>query len=78
MVIAADLYSKTGLLLLAKGHEISESALARLDNFSTLFGIAEPISVSIPGTPEQGLSAENVDVSDAVAHMSSDLVLQHA
>ena len=78
MVIAADLYSKTGLLLLAKGHEISESALARLDSFSSLFGIAEPISVTVPGTPEQVLSAESLDFSDAVAHISSDLVLQHA
>lgn len=78
MVIAADLYSKTGLLLLAKGHEISESALARLDSFSSLFGIAEPISVTVPGTPEQVLSAESLDFSDAIAHIRSDLVLQHA
>lgn len=78
MIVAADLYSKTGLLLLAKGHEISESALARLENFSSLFGIAEPISVTIPGTPEQALTAENLDVSDAVTHISSDFVLQHA
>lgn len=78
MVITADLYSKTGLLLLAKGHEITESALARLDSFSSLFGIAEPISVSVPGTSEQVLNAESLDFSDAVAHISSDLILQHA
>lgn len=77
MVIAADLYSKTGLLLLGKGHEITESALARLDNFSSLFGIAEPISVTVPGTPEQVLSAESLDFSDAVAHIRSDVVPQH-
>lgn len=78
MVITEDLYSKTGLLLLAKGHEITESALARLDSFSSLFGIAEPISVTIPGTPEQAVNAESLDISDAVAHISSGLVLQHA
>ena len=45
MSIESDLYSKTGVLLLAKGHEVTESAIARLESFASLFGIAEPISV---------------------------------
>lgn len=50
MVISADLFSKTGVLLLAKGQEVTESAMKRLEGFSTLLGIAEPIIVEVPGT----------------------------
>ena len=48
MIINGAIYSKNGLLLLAKGQEISESAIARLESFASLFGIAEPISVIVP------------------------------
>jgi hypothetical protein len=48
MIINSAIYSKNGLLLLAKGQEISESAIARLESFASLFGIAEPISVIVP------------------------------
>jgi hypothetical protein len=49
MIINEDLYSKKGVLLLAKGHEVTESAIARLDSFASLFGIVEPISVLVSG-----------------------------
>jgi CheY-like chemotaxis protein len=49
MVIAADLYSKTGVLLLAKGQEVTESAVDRIESFAKLYGIAEPIVVAVPG-----------------------------
>jgi response regulator RpfG family c-di-GMP phosphodiesterase len=48
MIVSAGIYSQTGLLLLAQGQEVTESAIARLTSFSSLFGIIEPISVTVP------------------------------
>lgn len=48
MIVNSGIYSKTGLLLLAKGQEVTESAIARLESFASLFGIVEPISVVVP------------------------------
>lgn len=48
MIISAGVYSKTGLVLLAKGQEVTDSAIARLNSFASLFGIIEPISVIVP------------------------------
>jgi len=48
MIVNAAIYSKHGLLLLAKGQEVTESAIARLESFASLFGVAEPISVAVP------------------------------
>ncbi len=48
MIVSAGIYSQTGLLLLAKGQEVTESAIARLTSFASLFGIIEPISVIVP------------------------------
>ena len=48
MIISAGVYSKTGLVLLAKGQEVTDSAIARLNSFASLFGIIEPISVMVP------------------------------
>jgi response regulator RpfG family c-di-GMP phosphodiesterase len=45
MIINADVFSRTGLLLLAKGQEVTDSALARLATFAATVGIVEPISV---------------------------------
>jgi len=45
MILDRDVFSKNGLLLLAKGQEITESALARLKNFAQTIGVAEPLSV---------------------------------
>jgi hypothetical protein len=49
MVIEADVFTKTGVLLLSKGHEVTESAVARLESFASRFGIVEPIVVTVPG-----------------------------
>jgi CheY-like chemotaxis protein len=52
MIINSAIYSKTGLLLLARGQEITESAIARLKSFASLFGIVEPISVIVHQAPQ--------------------------
>ena len=54
MIVGAGIYSQTGLLLLAKGQQITDSAMARLNSFASLFGVIEPISVVVPQ------SAQNV------------------
>jgi hypothetical protein len=45
MIIHADVRSKNGLLLLAKGQEVSDSAIARLKSFAQTVGIVEPLRV---------------------------------
>jgi response regulator RpfG family c-di-GMP phosphodiesterase len=76
MHIEADLYSKTGLLLLAKGQEVTESAIARLTSFASLFGVAEPISVVIPGADQQTAPTDELpDFSDTLAGVGSHLGL---
>jgi hypothetical protein len=52
MITHAGVHSKTGLLLLAKGQEITDSAIARLSSFASLFGVVEPISVTVPRTEQ--------------------------
>jgi hypothetical protein len=52
MIVGAGIYSQTGLLLLAKGQEITDSAMARLNSFASLFGVIEPISVIVPYTSQ--------------------------
>lgn len=61
MIINNDVLSKTGLLLMAKGQQITDSALARLSNFAQAVGVAEPISVILPHRSER----KSADVSDA-------------
>lgn len=53
MIVGAGIYSQTGLLLLAKGQEITDSAMARLNSFASLFGVIEPISVVVPYVNEE-------------------------
>jgi response regulator RpfG family c-di-GMP phosphodiesterase len=48
MVIHRDVRSKSGLLLLAQGQEVTDSAIARLKSFALTTGIVEPISVMLP------------------------------
>ena len=48
MIVSAGIYSQTGLLLLSKGQEVTDSAIARLTSFASLFGIIEPIGVVVP------------------------------
>jgi CheY-like chemotaxis protein len=48
MILNADVKSRSNLLLLAKGQEITESAIACLRRFAVAGGIQEPISVIAP------------------------------
>ncbi len=49
MVVDQDVRSKTGLLLLAKGQEVTLSVLGRLRAFAAKVGIAEPVRVLVEG-----------------------------
>jgi len=40
--------SKSGLLLLANGQEVTDSAITRLKSSSWTTGVVEPISVIVP------------------------------
>jgi response regulator RpfG family c-di-GMP phosphodiesterase len=72
MIMEADLFSKTGLLLLAKGQEVTEPAIARLNSFESLFGVAEPISVIVPGeTHRLSLSNELPALANNLSGASS-------
>ena len=48
MIINGDVRSKAGLLLLAQGQEVTDSAIERLKSFAFTRGIVEPISVIVP------------------------------
>ncbi|PWU00855.1 MAG: two-component system response regulator [Terriglobia bacterium] len=52
MIINADVFSKSGLLLLAKGQEVTGSVIARLDSFARTIGVVEPIAVIVTGTSQ--------------------------
>ena len=47
MMVDQDVRSKTGLLLLAKGQEVTPSVLGRLRAFAAKVGIAEPVRVLV-------------------------------
>ena len=47
MVTNSEVYSKTGVLLMGIGQEITDSGLARLLTFSSTVGIEEPVSVRL-------------------------------
>ncbi len=48
MTTNTGVYSKSGLLLMGAGQEITASAIARLQTFALTKGVAEPISVLMP------------------------------
>jgi CheY-like chemotaxis protein len=48
MVFAADVLSKSGLLLMAHGQVVSEPLLQRLRNFHQRMGVQQPISCELP------------------------------
>jgi response regulator RpfG family c-di-GMP phosphodiesterase len=51
MMINADVFSKKGLLLVAKGQEVTDAAIARLNSCERAVGVMEPISILIRKTP---------------------------
>src|SRR5579871_1725936 len=59
MIINADVLSKSGLLLLAKGQEVTGSAIVRLHNFAATIGVEEPISVIVPFSIQSRLGERN-------------------
>jgi hypothetical protein len=48
MVVDEDVKAKTGLLLLAKGQEVSFAVIARLRSLAQTVGVVEPIRVVLP------------------------------
>jgi response regulator RpfG family c-di-GMP phosphodiesterase len=48
MIIDRDILAKNGLVLVTKGHEVTESILSCLSNFKRTVGIAEPVRVVVP------------------------------
>lgn len=68
MIIHSDVRSKNGLLLLAKGQEVTDSAVARLKSFACTNGIVEPISVIVPyGRPAPAVPAGTLPPAATVA-----------
>ena len=50
MIVDQDIQVKNGLFIVAKGQIISDALIARLLNFASAFGIAEPVSMLVPVT----------------------------
>jgi len=67
MITHAGVHSKTGLLLLAKGQEITDSAIARLNSFASLFGVVEPISVTVPRAEQARVVTGPFPIADTIA-----------
>ena len=51
MILRDNVFTKNGMLLVTKGHEVTPGLLERIANFSRKMGVREPISVTIPGAP---------------------------
>lgn len=45
MVVAADVYTNEGILLIAKGQDVSDGVISRYLNFKKHYGIAQPLSI---------------------------------
>lgn len=52
MTLAADVLSKSGMLLMARGQLVSEHLLQRMRNFHVRVGVAQPILCEIPVVEE--------------------------
>jgi response regulator RpfG family c-di-GMP phosphodiesterase len=50
MILHQNLTTRTGMLVMAKGHEITESSIERIANFSKRVGVREPIPVVVNRT----------------------------
>jgi HD-GYP domain-containing protein (c-di-GMP phosphodiesterase class II) len=51
MVFAADVTTRTGMLLIARGQEVTAGMLERIRNFSEHLGVKEPVLMTIPAAP---------------------------
>jgi hypothetical protein len=56
MTFAEDVTAKTGMLLIARGQEVTPSLLERVRNFSEKIGVVEPIRVVVGQAARRGLS----------------------
>jgi response regulator RpfG family c-di-GMP phosphodiesterase len=61
MIINGDVYAKSGLFLLAKGQEVTDSLIARLNGFAKTVGVVEPINVLVTGANTPTPSEEELD-----------------
>lgn len=66
MIMNADVCGKNGLLLLARGQEVTDTALARLKSFAQTVGIVEPLSVRV-GYPGGKAMLESASAGGAIA-----------
>jgi response regulator RpfG family c-di-GMP phosphodiesterase len=57
MILRENLFTKTGMLLVTKGNEVTPGLLERIANFSRKMGVREPISVTIPAVPPPAKSS---------------------
>ena len=67
MIITADVRGKNGVLVLAKGQEVTESVIARLQSFARTTGIFEPLRVVVPYGAETREPLETEAASSGVA-----------
>ena len=57
MTLAADVMSKSGLLVMAHGQVVSPSLLQRLRNFHARLGVVQPILCELPEEPDAQFAA---------------------
>ncbi len=65
MVFAQDVKSARGLLLIARGQEVTQSLIERIWNFSPTLGIKEPVRVSIGNIPPEAGEPQPPHASEA-------------
>lgn len=65
MILDQDVVTREGLLLLAKGAELSESIILRLVQASKTFDILEPVAVLLPASPEDLAERTAPEAADA-------------
>ena len=70
MIIHVDVLGKNGLLLLAKGQEVTDSAIARLKSFAHTVGIVEPLSVVFYRSGAEGAEKQQPEAASSAASLS--------
>ena len=50
MLIVDPVRTKSGVVVVSRGHEVTESLMARLRNFAQGVGVVEPIRVTVPAS----------------------------
>lgn len=65
MVVAADVYGKNGVLVLAKDQEVTPPVMARLQSFAITAGIVEPLLVAARSAGNAGPEEDAADLQPA-------------